>query len=559
MTMSTRLSSVSMLSTGAVQGATQVGRYELLMELASGGMATVYIGRQRGAGGFERIVAIKRMHPHISAIPDLAASFTDEARIASLIHHPNVVSVHDVHESEGERLLVMDYVDGVSLAALIKGVRRKGQKIPLSIAIYLTSQALRGLHAAHEQKSLAGVPLDIVHRDATPQNILLGVDGSVRLTDFGIAKAAERSAHTTTGNVKGKFRYMAPEQAMGKPLDRRVDIFALGVVLWEMLSGQRFLKGDTDAEIIHNLAMANFEDLHQVEPTIPPELSAIVMHALAEKPEHRWATAEQFADALDHWARSTGHIATATEVAAFIQEVCNDSIRERRQRLAEILSGQRPPVSLGIPPAPNSLDLATGSNSSIAALSNVGSTIQPAPELPPARSAARWVALAGGAAVLLLIGSLVVLRASSSASAGAAPTTAPAASSVSSPSPSQDRITISLFSQKPITEIKGADAGDILFRNDGASFSLPRGSSPVTITLHFADRTTAEETFIPSGNISRRLVTAGPAPDKTDKNPKTSKKPTNQPTQVRPAEKPTEKAEKNGSSRPVLKSNPYGP
>jgi serine/threonine protein kinase len=449
----------------------------------------------------------------------------------------------------------------VSLGSLIKGGRRKGQRIPLHISIYLVAQALRGLHAAHEQKSLAGVPLDIVHRDATPQNILLGIDGSVRLTDFGIAKAAERSAHTTTGNVKGKFRYMAPEQAMGKNLDRRTDIFAMGAVLWEMLSGQRFLKGDSDAEIIHNLAMANFEDLHQVEPSIPPDLSHIVMSAVAENPEHRWPTAEQFADALDYWARSTGYVATAADVAALIQELCSEPISERRQMLAEILSGQRPPVSLGVPTAPASFDLSTGSGSSIAALSNVGGTIQPSPELPPARSSTRLLALVSGGALLLLVGGLVVLRTTSSTPAEAAATApvASASASVAAAAPARDRVTISLFSEKSITEIKGPDADDIQFRTDGATFSLPRGTSPVTITLHFADRTTAEETFTPSGNTSRRLV-AEPAPDKTSK---PVEKVAAQPPPARPADKPADKPtdkppEKKGPTRPALKSNPYG-
>lgn len=539
-----------------LHGATRVGRYELLMELASGGMATVFIGRQRGAGGFERIVAIKRMHPHIGAIPELAASFMDEARIASLIHHPNVVSVHDVHETDGERLLVMDYIDGVSLAALIKGARKQDKRLPLHIAIYIISQALRGLHAAHEQKSLTGTPLEIVHRDATPQNILLGTDGSVRLTDFGIAKAAERSAHTTTGNVKGKFRYMAPEQAMGKPLDRRVDIFALGAVLWEMLSGHRFLKGDSDAEIIHNLAMGQFEDLHQVDPSIPPDLSAIVMSAVAEQSAHRWATAEQFADAIDYWARATGYIATAADVAAMLNEFCNDAITTRRQTLSEILAGQRPPVSVGGSIA-SPLELATGSNASIAALSNVGSTIQPTPEPPPARPLWQRPALFGGVALALLLGGLIAFKSSSASPDAAAAVTPPPSASAQPEPPKVERVTVSFTSDRVITEVKAHGADDIQFRNDGASFTIPKGDKAIKVMLHFRDQTTSEETITPSENISRRLVGEEPpkvadksAAKPTDKQPiKVADKPTD-----KPADKPTDKK---GPTRPPLKSNPY--
>jgi serine/threonine-protein kinase len=542
-------------SSHTIHGAARVGRYELLMELASGGMATVFIGRQRGAGGFERIVAIKRMHPHIGAIPELAASFMDEARIASLIHHPNVVSVHDVHESDGERLLVMDYIDGTSLAALIKGARRSNTLLPIHVSIYIISQALRGLHAAHEQKSLTGAPLNIVHRDATPQNILLGVDGSVRLTDFGIAKAAERSAHTTTGNVKGKFRYMAPEQAMGKNLDRRVDIFALGVVLWEMLSGQRFLKGESDAEIIHNLAMAQFEDLHQVEPSIPPELSLIVMTAVAANPDRRWATAEQFADALDYWARSTGYLASATDVAAQIQTFCQGPINTRHHNLAEILAGRRPPVSIGIPSSVSPAELATGSNASIAALSNVGSTILPTTETPLPRPFWRHPAVLVSASLVGLFGGAISLRAATAtAPAPAVPASTPAPAPSAPPVEKIERVTISLSSERVITEIKAPDADDIQFRDDGASFSLPRGAAPVTVVLRFSDQTSLEETFTPSGNISRRLVatTAKKTDDKSAKNatpPRGGDRPA-----TRPADKPTDKP---ADKKPTLKTNPY--
>jgi eukaryotic-like serine/threonine-protein kinase len=273
------------LESRTLVGATQVGRYELLLQLASGGMATVYIGRQRGAGGFERIVAIKRMHPHIGAVPELAAAFMDEARIASLIHHPNVVNVHDVHDgADGERLLVMDYIEGASLANLMRAARKREIRVPRPVSLRIIVETLRGLHAAHEQRSMTGASLQIVHRDATPQNILIGIDGAVKITDFGIARAAERSNETVAGQVKGKFRYMAPEQAMGKPIDRRVDIFAVGIVLYEVISGEPFIKGDSDVEVLRALAMGNFTPLHEADPTVPRDLSDVVMRALSERP-----------------------------------------------------------------------------------------------------------------------------------------------------------------------------------------------------------------------------------------------------------------------------------
>src|SRR5215471_11345221 len=226
-----------------------LGRYELLTQLASGGMAHVYVGRRHGAQGFQRVVAIKRMRSHLVQNPELTAQFADEARIASLIQHPNVVSIHDVHEENGELFLVMDYIDGASLAELVKELRRRKQRAPVDVVLRVVVDVLRGLHAAHELRDYTGTSLNVVHRDATPANILIGRDGSVRITDFGIAKAISREAETQAGLIKGKFNYMAPEQATDTELDRRVDIFAMGIVLWELLVGKALFgtKSDLDA------------------------------------------------------------------------------------------------------------------------------------------------------------------------------------------------------------------------------------------------------------------------------------------------------------------------
>ena len=229
----------------------------------------------------------------------------------------------------------------------MKATQKRDVRVPRPIALHIVVQALFGLHAAHEQRGLDGRPLEIVHRDATPQNILIGVDGAVKIADFGIARASERSMETVGGQVKGKFRYMAPEQARGGAVDRRVDIFAMGIVIWELLANGRFLKGDTDAEVLRQIAMSEFRVLHEVEPGTPKDLSAIVMRALEKDPEQRWPTAEAFAGALDAWARAHGEMPSSGDVAQYLDQLCGDAIRERRRRLMDTLSGKRPPVFPG--------------------------------------------------------------------------------------------------------------------------------------------------------------------------------------------------------------------
>jgi formylglycine-generating enzyme required for sulfatase activity/serine/threonine protein kinase len=322
------------------------GRYELLLELASGGMATVYVGRQRGAGGFERLVAIKRMHKHLAESPDVVASFMDEARVASTIRHPNVVSVHDVYEHEGELFLVMDFVDGVSVAQLFKAALQNDVMIPRAAAIRILAQALHGLHAAHEQRDLSGNALGIVHRDATPHNLLLGEDGSVRIADFGVAKAHERSVHTETGVAKGKIAYMSPEQARAQHVDRRTDVFAMGITAIEILSGRRMFEGHTNVQILVAVSTGNMPKLSELNLILPPELENIIVKAIAHDPAARWQTADDFASALEHFASTSGATEGQRELSRTVKTLFSETLEKRRQRLRQVLaSGVTVPAS----------------------------------------------------------------------------------------------------------------------------------------------------------------------------------------------------------------------
>ncbi len=251
----------------------QLGRYSLFAELASGGMATVYLGRMNGELGFGRTVAIKRMHKHTARDPEFVSMFLDEAHVAARIQHPNVVATLDIVNSDDELFLVMEYIQGASLWSLVRAAREQGTRTPIPIAISIAIGLLSGLHAAHEATDEQGHPLGIVHRDVSPQNVLVGTDGVARLLDFGVARAATRLSSTHDGRLKGKVRYMAPEQ-LGGEATRRTDIYSAGVVLWEVLTNQRLFHGDTEVQLFNNVMRAEIPPLRQFNPELSPEESS---------------------------------------------------------------------------------------------------------------------------------------------------------------------------------------------------------------------------------------------------------------------------------------------
>jgi len=276
-----------------------VGRYVVHDRIAAGGMATVHVGRLLGAAGFSRTVAIKRLHDAYAQDPEFVAMLLDEARLAAVIRHPNVVPTLDVVAENDELLVVMEYVEGDSLAHLNKVVQSNGERIPFAFAAGVVAQALHGLHAAHEARDKNGEALGIVHRDVSPQNILLGTDGVARVLDFGIAKAASRATSTEDGQIKGKTAYMAPEQLQRGAVDRRTDIFAAGVVLWELVTGQRLFFADSPAEVMSRVLTLPIEPPERYAPALPPALSAIIMRALDRDASKRFDNAEDMALAIE--------------------------------------------------------------------------------------------------------------------------------------------------------------------------------------------------------------------------------------------------------------------
>jgi eukaryotic-like serine/threonine-protein kinase len=302
-----------------------IGRYLLYEEIASGGMASVHLGRLVGPVGFSRMVAIKRMHARFERDPEFVAMFLDEARIAARIHHPNVVQTLDVVDAGGELFLVMEYIEGESLSRLIRGAARAHHAPPPTpVLLSIFSGALQGLHAAHLAKAEDGQPLGVVHRDVSPQNILVGIDGTARVLDFGIAKAMGRLQTTRSGQIKGKLCYMAPEQIQNGPIGPRTDVYGVSVVLWEALTGKHLFDGDEGA-IIGQVLANRVRAPSGIVPGLPPHLDAIVLRGLSGDPERRFATALEMARELGR----VGVPASTPEVAEWVKSVAASALSER--------------------------------------------------------------------------------------------------------------------------------------------------------------------------------------------------------------------------------------
>jgi serine/threonine-protein kinase len=310
----------------------KIGRYALFDKFASGGMATVHLGRLDGAGGFSRVVAIKRLLPHLVQDSDFAEMLLKEARLAARVRHPNVVPTLDVVASKGEVLLVLEYVHGESLSALCRAQAKRNDLIPLNIVVSVMLEALEGLHAVHEATDERGRSLGMVHRDVSPPNVVVGVDGMARVLDFGIVKALEQLEETVPNRLKGKTGYMSPEQIRAERLTRASDIFAAGIVLWELLTLRRFASGSGDKERIDKIMAGNFPRPSEFRPELGEIIDDIVMRALAFDPNERYATARDFAQALGAAAEP----ASAGVVADWVRSLAERALAERARLLAQV-------------------------------------------------------------------------------------------------------------------------------------------------------------------------------------------------------------------------------
>ena len=303
-------------------------------------MAKIYLARAGGIGAFERYVVLKTISPDRANDQRFVTMFLDEARLSATLNHQNIAQVYEVDEADGSLFITMEYVHGENLRHILENTLRKGWTIPIELAVMIVASAAAGLHHAHERKGKNGSPLNIVHRDVSPANIMVGYDGSVKLLDFGIAKAEERSTKTQQGTIKGKYGYMSPEQCRGKPIDRRSDIFALGIVLYEITTLRRAFRGNDDFDTMKRIVNGDIVPPSVAVPSYPRELEAIVLTAMARDPDFRFQTTQEMLEALDAFMVRAKLSGSPSAMARFMTQLFGS----KREPWVET-SGDRPRTS----------------------------------------------------------------------------------------------------------------------------------------------------------------------------------------------------------------------
>jgi eukaryotic-like serine/threonine-protein kinase len=368
----------------------RIGRYQILLELGSGGMASVYLARAVGIAGFERDVALKVVHPSLRDDNRSTRDLIQEAKVASRIRHTNVVPVLEIGEENRAVFVVMDYVDGDSLSQLVRAGEEAGELLPAPVAMRILCDALSGLHAAHEQRGEDGRLLGLVHRDFSPQNILLGRDGVARLADFGIAKVSSRPGKTQTGLIKGKLGYLSPEQARGLALDRRSDVWSAGVVAWELFAGGRMF-GGTEAEALVAIVERPIPRLASARPDLPAALVAAIDGAVIRDVDRRYPTA------LDFRARLLASLPAADhgDVADYVSRVLAVRLAERQERAERVTRALLASGSTADPGGPT--------------LSSATKPLGRTPSEPAARKSKARVLAASGTTVLVLLTALALV------------------------------------------------------------------------------------------------------------------------------------------------------
>ncbi|HLO65981.1 MAG TPA: protein kinase, partial [Holophaga sp.] len=342
-------------------GLEEFGNYYLLEKVAVGGMAELFKARQRGVHDFEKIVAIKRILPHLSDNDEFVRMFIDEAKLAAQLTHPNIAQIFDLGKAMGFYYIAMEFVDGRDLRSLLRKVRDYRLPVPEPIAAAITMKVASALDYAHRKRGINDKDLKLVHRDISPQNILISYEGAVKLVDFGIAKAATKSTQTMAGALKGKLLYMSPEQALGQALDGRSDIFSLGLVLFELLTGERCFQADSELGVLEKVRMGKVQDLRTVNPAVSPEMGTIVAKALQKDADQRYLSARFLERDLRSLLARTQSEPTEHDVAEYVNTVLKgtrlalEELLDHRYPRPEPVTSTSPGTSPGVPaPAPGS-------------------------------------------------------------------------------------------------------------------------------------------------------------------------------------------------------------
>ncbi|MFO0550997.1 MAG: serine/threonine-protein kinase [Polyangiaceae bacterium] len=371
-----------------------LGKYRLLAELGRGGMSMVYLALVKGPAGFNKLVVLKMIRAQFSEEPEFVTMFLDEARLAARLNHPNIVQTNEVGQEDADYFMAMEYLEGQTLNRILN---KASSKLSLSMNLRAISESLSGLHYAHELKDFNGQPLGVVHRDISPHNIFVTYEGQVKLVDFGIAKALNSSSETKTGIVKGKVAYMAPEQAMGERVDRRADLFSMGVVLWQMVAGYRMFRGLNDVAIIQKLMTGQIPSIREAVPDVDPTLEAIITKSLAPKREDRYSTAAEMRGDIEGFLDKLSDRRGLRELGAMITDFFADDRAKVGKIVEEQIAFEDQAMDLPFIDLPtNTIDSAsskltplsrTGTNSS--ARLSLGSTGMTGPQqigAPPASS-----------------------------------------------------------------------------------------------------------------------------------------------------------------------------
>ncbi len=461
----------------------QFGKFRPLAVLGRGGMANVYLAVSSGPGGFNKLVVVKELKPELADDPEFKTMFLEEARLAARLIHPNVVQTYEVIDAPDLNAFVMEYLDGQPMNRVRTRLQQMGRELALGAQLRIIAELLAGLHYAHELKDYDGTPLKIVHRDISPHNVFVSYDGSVKVVDFGIAKASDSSQQTKVGIIKGKLSYMAPEQALGQPIDRRADVFAVGIILWEAATGQRIWKGMQDAAILNLLSNGAIPSVDAVEPDVPRELVAICKRALAQNPEERYPTAADFLADLERVMRAMPSCPGTRELGALLTQ----SFEEERTKIRGVIEDQMrtakaaptgeysAPLLAQLAPQMSGTPVSQSQVSNVASLQQFGQTgsqltggAQTMPAASPKSSPFRVAAIAGGSVIMLgaiVLFALTALKnhqgAGTAGSANTAaittPTSPSSAVSIAAPipPPTSARLTINVTPKTARTSLDG--------------------------------------------------------------------------------------------------------